>query len=185
MTNNNLLIDNYIFYEKHHQHKLNVLLHIICIPILTWTAAVFLSYIPIEYQLLDSEDHLIKPIVINATSVVTFCYLIYYFYLDYRLGKIWSVLFCIICYTANLYRLSYPDYALRNCIYLHIGSWILQLLSHKYIEGNKPALLTGLVQSFTIAPFFTLLEYLFMVGARKDLYNKIQLRKKYNLLQPR
>jgi len=72
----------------------------------------------------------------------------------------------------------YPTNALRNCIYLHVGSWILQLLSHKYIEGCCPTLLVGIIQSFTIAPFFTILKYLFIVGSRKDLYDKIQKRKK-------
>lgn len=177
MTNHNLLIDNYIFYEKHHRNKLNILMHIICIPLLVWTYAFFLTYIPFEYSL-NSESFYLKPLVFNYTSIVSLFYIIYYLYLDYNIGKKWIPIFLFICYTTKLYKILYPETALYNCIIVHIGSWIVQLLSHKFFEGNKPALLTGITQSFTIAPFFTLLEYLFMIGSRKDLYEKIQKRRK-------
>ena len=112
-------------------------MHIICIPLLVWTYAFFLTYIPFEYSL-NSESFYLKPLVFNYTSIVSLFYIIYYLYLDYNIGKKWIPIFLFICYTTKLYKILYPETALYNCIIVHIGSWIVQLLSHKFFEGNKP-----------------------------------------------
>ena len=173
-----MLADSYIFYEKHHKNKFNKLIHIICIPILVWTVTVMLSSIPLQYEFQFNNLYL-KPLKLNTATVVAFLYTCYYFYLDYQIGKSWLYFFGIILYTSNLFILSKQN-ALEISIYLHILSWILQILSHRFIEGNQPALLTGIIQSFTMAPFFVYLEILFGLGYRKDIIDKIEKIKRNN-----
>ena len=184
MTNHETLANSYIFYEKYHSNKLNKLVHIVCIPLLVWTTTILLNFIPIVYEI-NSDNFLISAIKFNASSIVAILYLIYYFYLDYRLGKLWVLLFSIILYSSNLFTDSYGPLALKLAIGIHIFSWILQILSHKFIEGNQPALLSGILQSFTMAPFFVILEILFMFGKREDISNKIkEVKYKSNKMQP-
>ena len=47
----------------------------------------------------------------------------------------------------------------ENSYILFIFAWILQFFGH-YIEGNSPALLTGLKQAFLESPVFTM-EYIY------------------------
>jgi uncharacterized membrane protein YGL010W len=47
----------------------------------------------------------------------------------------------------------------ENSYYLFAFAWIFQFFGH-FIEGNKPALLTGFKQSFLEAPLFTM-EYVY------------------------
>ena len=49
-------------------------------------------------------------------------------------------------------------------IIIHIISWILQIIGHIVFEKNKPAFRDSLIQSFLIAPFFILLEIMFVFG---------------------
>ncbi len=47
----------------------------------------------------------------------------------------------------------------RNSIIMFVSAWMMQFLGHA-IEGNRPALLTSLMQSVFQAPLFTL-EYIY------------------------
>ena len=48
---------------------------------------------------------------------------------------------------------------LNNSIIMFTSAWIMQFIGHA-IEGNRPALMTSLVQSIFQAPLFTL-EYMY------------------------
>jgi hypothetical protein len=43
-------------------------------------------------------------------------------------------------------------------IIIHIASWLLQIVGHKWFENNTPAFLDNLYDSFLFAPYFTFLE---------------------------
>ena len=176
MTNHELLAENYIFYEKHHNNYLNKIIHLFCIPVLVWTSTVFLSLIPIKY-VIDTDNYILKLFEINMASFIALLYCIYYSYLDKAIGRNFMIFFGICLFSSNYFI---RNYNYQIAIYLHIGSWILQILSHKFIEGNQPALLSGIFQSFTMAPFFVFLEILFFLGKRSDILNTIKLIKKKN-----
>ena len=105
-------------------------------------------------------------------------YVNYYLYLDFRLGILSIFLFYLNVTTAsNFVENNDLQYSVSVSLLIHLASWTLQILSHKYFEGNKPALLDSITQSFSIAPLFTLLEFLFILGFRKDLEKKLNLYK--------
>ena len=152
---------------------MNKLVHILCIPMLVWTTTVFLSYIPtytINYENVEFN--------LTAAGITAFMYVNYYLYLDFRLGILSIFLFYLNVTTAsNFVENNDLQYSVSVSLLIHLASWTLQILSHKYFEGNKPALLDSITQSFSIAPLFTLLEFLFILGFRKDLKKKLNLYK--------
>lgn len=152
----------YEFYHKFHKNHINQFIHILCIPIILWTFAVFFSYIDFNYSSI-----ILCPffgfINLNGTSIILTIYSLYYFILEPRLGMI---MYCILYFMqiTSYYFYLYISYAWYYALVIHIISWILQLLGHYIFEKNKPALISGLVQSFLIAPLFVLLEIMFMFG---------------------
>lgn len=78
-----------IFYASYHNHKGNILTHIICVPILLWTGSVFLSYPnPITMSFLS--------INVYWSTIFTLLYMIYYIYLDPKAGVTITYLTVII-----------------------------------------------------------------------------------------
>jgi uncharacterized membrane protein YGL010W len=59
-------------------------------------------------------------------------------------------------------------------IWAQIIGWGIQVgVGHGIFEKRKPALLDSVFQVF-VAPFFLVLETLFVLGYKKDLANKVQ-----------
>ena len=68
--------------------------------------------------------------------------------------------FCFLIYS-NAYLFSNKiQNSWKWGLLIQILSWVLQLLSHKYIEKNTPAFKDGMVQSFLTAPLFVVVETL-------------------------
>ena len=156
-----LLVNSYIFYEENYKNIFNILIHVICIPIFLWTNITLFSYISYEYKFIDSQSILLQPLKLNMSSVITSLYIIYYSLLDYKLIKLWFLLFSIICYTANLYNIKYPNNGLLYCVYLFISTLTIQILSQKYIENSKQKTSTIILKLFTVIPFLTILMLIF------------------------
>ena len=174
MEKSKTLVKKYYFYEKYHQNLYNKLVHILCIPMLVWTTTVFFSYISLFT--LKLEDHSYN---ITLAMFVSFLYVSYYLYLDSNLGMISIFLFYFNLVSAsNFVNNNTFGYGMGMSLLLHVTSWFFQIMSHKVFEGNKPALLDSITQSFSIAPLFTLLELLFLLGYRKDLDKKLSIYKK-------
>ena len=57
---------------------------------------------------------------------------------------------------------------------IHVSSWIVQILSHKYFEGNAPALTKGLFQAITIAPLFTWYELFRIFGYKRLFFKQVE-----------
>jgi 2-hydroxy fatty acid dioxygenase len=174
MKQSKSLIKKYHFYEKYHQNFYNKLVHILCIPMLVWTTTVFLTYIPSFVLTLGNYTF-----NLTVSGLIATLYVSYYLYLDFELGLISSFLFFLNVLSSSYFvQNNSLSYSLGMSLSIHLISWTLQILSHKYFEGNKPALLDSITQSFSIAPLFTLLEFLFLFGFRKDLDKKLNLYKK-------
>ena len=139
-----------IFYESYHQNTLNKLVHIFFVPILLWTGL----------SIADTFDYVLA-------KTVAACYSGYYIYLDKKVGISYTLILLLMIYNLHLFSL------ITN-VFIHIFSWIMQILSHKYIEKNSPALISGFWDSLTIAPFFVWMEIWWFLGYKKDEYKKIR-----------
>ena len=149
LKNNSKFTKDLIFYESYHHNKYNKLIHVICIQLLVYTGMIILYNIHPFLAYLG---------IIGYSS--------YYLYLDKISGGIYTLLLVYMFFNINKLGVSYA-------LFLHILSWIIQILSHKYIEKRAPALLDGIASAFTIAPLYSLLEVMFLFGYKKKFMSYI------------
>ena len=130
------------FYRNYHLNSYNKAIHLLCIP-------------NISICFLNLANYLFGEI---GDFSLYFFYILYYFTYNLKIGIIMGI------YLSFLYRLAYfwrsNNFKWReNSIKLFIFAWILQFFGH-FIEGNRPALITSIKQSFLEAPLFTV-EYIY------------------------
>ena len=145
----------FTFYEQFHTHKYNKLVHIACIPGIVWS-------------LFGLVNHTVSKVVDLPNSVFTMpsnliyiAYMIYY----HKLGAPLKILdktvlfYALVLYNSSKFYLTTSQkYSLYIFAAVQVLSWVFQILSHKIIEKNSPALLSGIKQSFLTAPIFVIEE---------------------------
>ena len=131
------MINPLLKYKAYHQNKINIVIHQACVPLLlmsfysvvpTYLAFVFNTFYSVNYLLFD---------VFSTKSVYSVYYLHLLFFLHFVLRQTLTV---------------------QLNIAIHIASWVLQIISHKWFENNTPAFLDNLYDSLLFAPYFTFLE---------------------------
>ena len=159
------LLEKYYFYADYHQNKYNKAIHYVCIPLLVWTLFIFTNYINFDSILVTKKSSLFEEFQqvqyctfnIRGSLILLGLYHVYYCYLSFRIGVISFLFYGSIWYLASL------SYCLDTNIwipatYLHLLSWVLQILGHAVFEHNKPAFTTSLKQSFLMAPLFVVYD---------------------------
>jgi uncharacterized membrane protein YGL010W len=73
----------------------------------------------------------------------------------------------------NYLRLQSSTSTLQAAAVLHVGCWVAQFVGHGAFEGRAPALFDNLVQAIFLAPMFVWLEFLFMLGYRRELQDRV------------
>ena len=143
------LNESYNFYKKYHQNYENKLIHVFSIPLIAFSLSVLLSNI-IPFKVLG--------IKIKANFLLLSFYLLLYSTMDpiffYPMGLFLYLIFSF----SELFKIFVKNYYFYAFI-IHCISWILQFSGHYLFEGNKPALLDSLSQSFLMAPLFSYLEF--------------------------
>tara|TARA_B100001094_G_scaffold49270_1_gene44699 strand:- start:990 stop:1475 length:486 start_codon:yes stop_codon:yes gene_type:complete len=139
------------FYKQYHKNDGNVFVHTICIPVLVWSLFGLMNNLGYFVGLQQSSNYKFIPSILIYVS-----YMIYYYIIAPRKLFWKTVLFYLFVLTNSNsnYKKKSPFYYLM----IHILSWVFQILSHKFLEGNRPALLNGVVQSFLTAPIFVVYE---------------------------
>jgi uncharacterized membrane protein YGL010W len=139
---------NYNFYQKYHTNSVNRLIHIICIPMIVWTASVMLVNVNVSKSL-------------NLSKCLLTFYSLYYLLFSFKLGVGMTFLLYLVYKNSIKYKgLKVP---FIMAFLLHIVAWVLQILGHSLFENNRPAFMDNLVQSFLMAPIFVLKEVLYFL----------------------
>merc|ERR1712156_1373536 len=177
----------FTFYASYHNNRVNVAIHLLCIPILLATGLVMLQYTP---ELL-TQPELFKSIPdgqylkVNLAFVVTLIYAICYIVMEPFAGFIGAILVSLLSVTAaklvGTGATIGGDDVLNIAIAIHITAWILQFIGHGLFEGRAPALIDSWDQAFLTAPLFVLMEILFFLGYRKEFYAKIMKEVETNI----
>ncbi|KAJ7638582.1 hypothetical protein FB45DRAFT_903290 [Roridomyces roridus] len=165
------------FYGAYHSNPVNVLIHVICVPLLLWSGQVMAATIPVPAFLptvhIAFSEHLVFDL--NYSAIHAALYLIYYFILEPVAALLYAPQIVLSLLTATAFSRS-PDHIMYAGL-LHGISWIAQFLGHGVAEKRAPALLDNLLGAVVLAPFFVHLEILFKLGYRpqlhKDLNNDI------------
>ena len=131
---------SYLFYKKYHQNKINKIIHLFCIPLIVWSFCVLFNSI---HQFM--------------TPLICLFYLIYYTYIDIS-TFIPMIFYLSFIYITSLYFYLIVTKAILYAIIINIFSWIMQFIGHFIFEGNRPALIDSITQSFLMAPLFSYYE---------------------------
>ncbi|ODV91323.1 hypothetical protein CANCADRAFT_3031 [Tortispora caseinolytica NRRL Y-17796] len=203
--------DQLTFYGSYHNNKVNVLIHIICVPMILASSILMLSnFVLTDFVPQSSIGACIavvgervpgfvdRSIIVNvAQALLTFLtspfanagflvaviYSTFYCALDFMVGLM-SSLALIQASVKSVELLAWDSRtATKYALIVHIACWIAQFIGHGVFEGRSPALFDSLLQSLTLAPFFVVYEILFSLGYRRDLHKRVMNRVGKNILQ--
>lgn len=149
--------NSYLFYKKYHKNKINKLIHLFCIPMIVWSFCVILNKFS-SYNELKFDGSLILTTNTDLSLIMSFYYLSYYTCLDTSTFLPMLIYLSIIYYTSYLFNL-YVVNSIMYAIYINLFSWIMQFIGHFFFEGNRPALMDSISQSFLMAPLFSYFEF--------------------------
>lgn len=167
---NNNLKNNFAFYAAYHKNPQNQLIHVITIPIIIWTIFVGLAHLSISIPM-TFYDTLIS---VNPSSILIIVYSLMYIQID-KLAALLMIFIIVGLYIcANIFR-YYKTNSLLWALITHIVGWIIQFAGHGVFEKRKPALIDGIVQAFTMAPLFALMECMFYFGYKPQLKKDIMM----------
>ncbi|RIA80556.1 hypothetical protein C1645_717379 [Glomus cerebriforme] len=160
------------FYGQYHRHKVNVLIHIVCVPLILWSSLVWAAntgpLLPYE------KDSLWKltPFVPNFSLFVVLFYISYYILLEPVAGALYAPLLLFAAYHATNFAATFPNHNFLAGI-VHVISWIVQFMGHGFAEKRSPALKDNIIQALLLAPLFVWLEVLFSMGYRSTLQKRV------------
>lgn len=136
-------------YESYHTHPVNKGIHIMAIPTIVFSSYNLLSLFQIGFKIKNTFE-------MNIGLHKLLMYLMLYNYLSYGIKSflVMNVYFYVISKLSKIYMKNVKN-SVKISMFFFVYSWILQFIGH-IIEGSRPALLDGIVQSFTQAPLFSL-----------------------------
>eukprot|EP01059_Diplonema_ambulator_P036766 TRINITY_DN933_c0_g2_i1.p1 TRINITY_DN933_c0_g2~~TRINITY_DN933_c0_g2_i1.p1 ORF type:complete len:178 (+),score=56.97 TRINITY_DN933_c0_g2_i1:56-589(+) len=146
------------FYGEYHANAINQWIHIICVPIILWTAMVFVG----TYEIAE----------IPAPWFVAAAYATFYILMDPVVGFMYTAILIGMAVTSTQFAKEQDD-ALTIAVVVHCVCWTFQFIGHGVFERRAPALLDSFIQSLMLAPFFVFLEVLFKLGFRKDVHESV------------
>jgi len=166
------LEDQLVFYGSYHQHPVNVGIHVVCVPLLLWTA----------FLLESNTGALVASVSFSNLGVISsMVYGGLYFLLD----PVAAGLLLPLLVTGSVYASGLVErcgwQANKYALAVHLGSWVLQFIGHGAAEGRAPALMDNLFQAIFLAPFFVWMKVLFTMGYRPALKRRMDTRIQENL----
>eukprot|EP00258_Populus_trichocarpa_P007024 XP_002311311.1 uncharacterized endoplasmic reticulum membrane protein C16E8.02 [Populus trichocarpa] len=155
---------HFAFYGAYHSNSINILIHMIFVWPIFFTACLILYFTPPLFSLPQVQLSLFGYGVVLLFNVGFFLVLIYalfYICLDPKAGSL-AALLCAFCWVASSLVAGWLGFSLAWKVVLvaQIVCWTGQFIGHGVFEKRAPALLDNLIQAFIMAPFFVLLEAL-------------------------
>ncbi|GAA5909846.1 hypothetical protein JCM5296_001834 [Sporobolomyces johnsonii] len=175
------LEDQFTFYASYHTNKVNVLIHVFCVPTILFTALVLTHAIPgaaeslarfrVPLPLLGEV-----PVDVTVPLLYAAANAAYFVLLEPVAGLLYAPILLTFGHLSNVLYATHHDEAMKFAGIAFVASWIAQFVGHGKFEGRAPALLDSLLQSLVLAVFFVWLEVLFYLGYRPALFKRLQNR---------
>ncbi|KAF5393560.1 hypothetical protein D9757_000254 [Collybiopsis confluens] len=161
------------FYGAYHSNKYNILIHVICVPLIMWSAQVFLASVPRPSFLPEYHHEFNKYLVfdVNYATVLVALYEAYYLILEPAAALLYAPQFALSLLTAIAFSQNQDHLTIP--IAMHTLGWIAQFIGHGVAEKRAPALLDNLIGAIVLAPFFVHLETLFALGYRPEMHKRL------------
>lgn len=158
MTNLERLLSQYAAY---HLDRNNVVTHFVGIPLIVFSIICLSARAGIE----------LSGVSITLAMVLIVLSSIYYISLDKMFGLLMLIIF-ILVYPFALNIAALPLWSwLGASVGIFVVGWVFQFVGH-YFEKKKPAFVDDLV-GLIIGPLFVLAEFVFLLGLRKPLHERI------------
>lgn len=158
MTNLERLLSQYAAY---HLDRNNILTHFIGIPLIVFSILCLGARAGVE----------ISGVSVTLASILILLSTIYYISLDKLFGILMLVIF-VAAYPLAIKIAALPMWSwLGMSIGIFVVGWVFQFIGH-YFEKKKPAFVDDLV-GLVIGPLFVLAEFIFLLGFRKPLHQRI------------
>jgi len=172
------------FYGVYHRDPINQLIHFVFVPCITWTYGIMFAHtsiLPIGIELPGVPLHYISYSTLS---------LAYYAYFYVKIDPIGGTLYLPVMYLmyASAFRIYIHDQKkksqqnqnekkewtgtggpLRFAFFWNFVGWAIQIWSHYYFEGGKPAIAESIGGSLTVAPLFAFYEGLWVLGINTGL----------------
>lgn len=156
-----------VFYRSYHFNHTNVTIHLLCIPVILFSA--FALFVPVQVGSWLPY--------INVGTVAALAYAAFYTLLDPTLGSLTvPLLVGGLYYLSKGYQLAAsPESSITQsefhnvALTAHIIAWLAQFYGHGVHEKRAPALTDNLLQALVLAPFFVVFEVAFALGFRREL----------------
>lgn len=139
------------FYESYHKDPVNKFIHFICIPVIMYSILVTCS--KFYFSVYKHKNHKFLFHMYFDEALVLF-YNIYYLSYGVKIGLI-MCLYNLIFYNTTIKIYKYFNHSNLVTFNLFLFAFIIQFIGH-FIEGSRPAMLTGLKQTLLQAPLFNL-----------------------------
>ncbi|KAK9696065.1 hypothetical protein K7432_012659 [Basidiobolus ranarum] len=158
--------NQFTFYGQYHSNKINILCHVICVPLIYWSALVFVMNIGVV-----TSTEILGNVYVPA--LVSLAYSLFYIYLEPVAGLLYAPILGGMAYHATHFFLTHTQ-ANKTAIFIHVFAWICQFYTHAFHEKRAPALLDNIAQALLFAPFFVFFEIIFQLGYRPSFKRRLQ-----------
>ncbi|KAK0730705.1 hypothetical protein B0H67DRAFT_548604 [Lasiosphaeris hirsuta] len=159
------------FYGAYHHNSVNVVIHMICVPLILVSAFEIASNVGPFFTLPPwLQIPYLDP---NLGTFAALTWGALYVLLEPVAGTVLALLCLAGTAGTNYLRLESSGPVTKIAVGIHAVSWLLQFIGHGKFEGRAPALLDNLFQAIFLAPLFVWLEFLFMIGYRPSLKKRV------------
>ncbi|WHP06056.1 MULTISPECIES: Mpo1 family 2-hydroxy fatty acid dioxygenase [Acinetobacter] len=158
MTNLERLLSQYAAY---HLDRNNIVTHFVGIPLIVFSILCLTARAGVE----------ISGFSVTLAMVLIVLSSIYYISLDKLFGVLMLILFALV-YPLAVNIAALPMWSwLGASIGIFVVGWVFQFVGH-FFEKKKPAFVDDLI-GLAIGPLFVLAEFVFLLGLRKPLHERI------------
>ncbi|CAG9939231.1 unnamed protein product [Clonostachys rosea f. rosea IK726] len=139
-------------YGSYHHNKINVAIHVICVPLILFSGFTIATY---TGTLISLPSWLTLPYLnLNLGTIAASLYSALYLLLEPVAGFVLSAICLAAAAFGNYMRLANPDTTLKYAVAIHVTCWIFQF-------------------ALFLAPMFVWLEILFFLGYRPELQSRV------------
>jgi uncharacterized membrane protein YGL010W len=153
------------FYSAYHQEHRNVMIHVVGVPMISFSLLVVLSWV----NLFQIGGFSVTLAMVFAAAVV-----LYYYSLDVIFALAATILFGGLLVAAHYVSFLGATVGWTIFAVAQLSGWSSQFYGHFVFEKSRPALFDNLFQAVVSAPLFVIADVFFELGFRKHLEAQIK-----------
>ena len=145
-------------YGRFHYNKINVWIHILCVPFIVFTLGLMVKHLSANYFELKFNP---MWVLLSALACL-------YLYVDFVSGLLTIVQHSCLLYFFSDVDFSYAGFSsIQVIVVVHLLSWIFQFIGHGVFEKRKPALMDNVFLMFSAPVFVNIELMIMMLGYRR------------------